>query len=148
MRRFLLTLALVLLGAEAFAAGSVTLTYGETRPTVRTVTLAWTSDAAGAVNGTLTKMVSGEVLRVVYVPGSGGTQPTDLYDLTLEDANGVDVLAGKGANLSNVNKTQICPLIGDGTTTNQRNAVDGTLELKVTNAGNAKTGTVVVYLKR
>ncbi len=119
------------------AAGTLVDSYSETR-TVKKVTLAWTSDAAGAVNGNLTKTLSGEILRAAFIPGSGGTQPTDLYDVVLLDDDGVDVLAAAGANLSNVNKTQ--------STAGQR-AVDGKLELQVTNAGNAKTGTIALYMR-
>lgn len=118
-------------------AGSITITYSETR-TVRKASLAWTSDGAGAVNGVLTKDLSGELLRVGFIPGGGGTQPTDLYDLVLLDADGVDVVAGAGANLSNSLKTQSL-LAARG--------VDGTLELQITNAGAAKTGTVTLYLR-
>lgn len=137
--------ALALLAGQALAAGSITVTRSDGE-TIRHVRLVWTSDAAGAVSGT-TVHASGEIVRVVFVPGAGGVQPTDLYDATIEDADGLDVLAGKGANLSNANKSQIVPLVGDGTTTAERVAVSGTLELKVAAAGNAKSGTVVVYLR-
>lgn len=125
-------------------AGTLTVTRNER--TVRQVRLAWTSDAAGAVSGTTVDAV-GEIHRVTFVPGTGGSQPTDLYDATLLDEDGLDVLAGKGANLSNATKTQICPFIGDGTVTDKPVAVCGTLELQVAAAGNVKSGTVVLYLR-
>lgn len=125
-------------------AGSIVITRQQTSPQV--VRLVWTSDASGVVSGT-TVHVEGVIERVVFVPGAGGVQPTDAYDLLLNDADGVDVLAGKGANLSQTNKTQVCPFIGDGTTTNKPVAVAGTLELVAANAGNAKSGTVVLYVR-
>ena len=114
--------------------------------TVRKLILDWLSDASGDVNGTKVE-VSGEILRVTFKPDGGGTQPTALYDVTLDDDDGVDVLNGKGANLSNTATTTIAPMIGDGTTTDKIVAVDGRLELKVTNAGNAKGGIVSIYYR-
>lgn len=143
-RAAVLVAALALLTADAWAAGTLTITQGT--GSVRKVTLAWTSDAAGAVSGT-TVHLDGVIERVVFVPGTGGVQPTDLYDVTLEDAEGLDLLAGEGANLSNVNKTQVTPFIGDGTTTNKPVAAYGTAELKVAAAGNTKSGTVLLYLR-
>lgn len=125
-------------------AGSIIFTRQETTP--RVLRLAWTSDAAGAVSGTLV-YVEGVIERVVFVPGTGGAQPTDLYDVVLNDVDGLDVLAAKGANLSNVNKTQVCPFIGDGTTTDKPVAVAGALELVVAAAGNTKSGQVVLYAR-
>jgi hypothetical protein len=138
-------LAVLTASASLEGAGTVTATHAK-QETIRQLRLAWTSDAAGAVSGTLVH-ASGELVRVVFIPGTGGVVPTTLYDVTIEDADGLDVLAGKGANLSEVNKTQIVPLIGDGTTTQQRVALSSTLELKVANAGNAKQGTVVLYYR-
>ncbi len=127
------------------AAGTNTITTVTAIRPMR-VSFAWTSNASGAVNGTLTGKLGGVISRVVFVPGATTAQPTDLYDVTLLDEHGMDVLAGKGANLSNATSTQICPLIGDGTTTNQPVVINGTLELQVTNAGNAKSGAVHIYL--
>ena len=127
--------------------GTLTISYSETR-TNKKVTLDWASDAAGAVNGTKTKALSGVISRVVFVPDSGGTQPTNLYDVTLEDEDGLDVLNGKGADLSNTTKSQTDVGVTDGTAGNFSGmAVDGLLELKVTNAGNAKGGLVILYMR-
>jgi len=125
-------------------AGTLTVTHQAHRP-IRTLTLDWTSTAGGAVSGNLTGLISGVILRVVFKPGAGGNQPTDLYDVVLNDADGLDVLAGLGANLSNASSTQKCPLVGDATAAAQPVAVDSTLELQVSNAGASKSGTLVVY---
>lgn len=127
-------------------AGSITFSHALHR-TIRHLTFDWQSDAAGAVSGLLSDAVSGELLRVVFKPDGGGTQPTDLYDVTLLDEDGFDVLQGKGANLSNVTATNVTPLVGDGATTNQRVALDGVLELRVAAAGNAKGGIVTIYYR-
>ena len=129
-------------------AGTVTISYQQHR-TVEKFTLDWLSDASGNVNGTHTTLLCGALLRVVFIPDSGGTQPTDLYDATLEDDNGLDILAGQGANLSNATTTHIRPGLPmkDGTTTSTAAIVlDDTLELKISNAGNAKGGNVILYI--
>lgn len=128
------------------AAGSITETISRTR-TVRSIALDWTSDAGGAVSGIPSTHVSGVIERAVFVPGAAGVQPTDAYDVTLLDDDGLDVLAGRGANLSNANKSQSVPLVGDGTTTDTRVAIDGQLNLVVANAGNAKQGRVKLYYR-
>jgi hypothetical protein len=128
------------------AVGSITFTEARSR-SIQSVSMLWTSDAAGAVSGINSPQVSGELLKVVFTPGSGGVQPTALYDVTMLDTDGFDVLAGKGANLSNAAASQVVPLVGDGVTTNQRTALDGVLQLVVAAAGNAKQGTVTIYFR-
>lgn len=135
-------------------AGTNTITYQrfESDPfrRIQRVTLDWLSDAAGAVNGTDTTHLAGELLKVVFIPDGGATAPTALYDITLEDENGLDILAGQGANLSETTASAICPGVAlkDGTTTSVVPVViDDLLELKVTNAGDSKGGTVVLYLR-
>lgn len=119
-------------------------------PAVRTYSLAWGSAADGTVDLDTSVPIVGEILRVVFKPDSGGTQPTDLYDVVLKDAQGIDVLGGQGANLSNSSASHVCPGVPlkDGTTTSTRPvAVAGTLNLEVSNAGNGKGGTVVLYVR-
>ena len=73
-------------------AGTVVITYSETRSPVRSVTWTWTSDASGDVNGTDTKSLSGRAIRFVTNPGA--TAPTDNYDIVVNDVDGADVAAG------------------------------------------------------
>ena len=133
-------------------AGSVTITDQKfldrsSRP-VRKLTLAWTCDASGVVSGTLTDYVSGEIVRAVFAPGSPA--PTDLYDATLLDGAGADVLGGQGADRSAAVVQQVAPGVPlkDGTSTSVRGVqVDDTLELRIANAGNSKAGTLVLYVR-
>ena len=138
--------------------GSIVETWQDTvnrvaRP-IRTVSIAWTSDASGAVTqplagGKQSGYVSGLIQRVVFIP-SGTAQPSLNYSVTLKDSSGIDVLAGQGASLSNVNTTHVKPgvPIKDGTTTSTAEiAVDDILTLGVTAAGATKQGTVLLYLK-
>lgn len=76
-------------------AGTVTATE-VTHTGIKKVTFAWTSDAAGAADGTTTGYYTGQILRMVAAPGAGVDQPTDLYDVVVNDADGTDVLMGAG----------------------------------------------------
>lgn len=109
----------------------------------------WTSDGSG--NATLASgvAISGAIARVVFIP-SASAAPTNLYDLTLTDADGVDVLSGQGANLSDTAASSVCPGIPlkDGTTTSTILViVNSVLTLNVSNAGASKSGKVVVYVR-
>lgn len=141
-------------------AGSVTVTNttplrGPGRP-IQKINLTWTSSAGGAVSGNAFGPVAGEILRVVFVPNTDASQPTTLYDVTLTILNGdagddgLDLLAGQGANLANNANTHVVPGVPlkDGTTTSTRPiAVNDKLDLVVANAGNAKRGQVILYVR-
>jgi hypothetical protein len=128
------------------AVGSITETISKTR-TMRSIAWDWTSSAGGAVSGIPSTAISGVIERVVFVPGAGGVEPTDAYDVTLLDEDGFDVLVGLGGNLAQSSATQIVPLLGDGTTTADKVAIDGQLTLTVANAGEAKQGRVKLYYR-
>ena len=122
------------------AAGSVVVTRTTLSPRLELLKLAWTSDASGNVSGNPFAVGSGALQQIKFVPGSGGTQPTNLYDVTCVDTDSCDVLAGQGANLSNAAasiKVQNAPWAW---------LAAGNLDLVVANAGNAKTGIVYLYL--
>lgn len=109
----------------------------------------WVSDAGGAATLASGTPVSGTIERIVIVP-SASAAPTNLYDITLTDEDGIDVLAGQGANLSSSAASHVCPGVPlkDGTTTSAVPiVVDGTLTLNVTNAGDTKAGSVAVYVR-
>ena len=118
-------------------AGTVTTAeqhYGE----VKKIVFSWTSSAGGAADATSSYGYSGLVERVLVVPGTGGTVPSDQFDVVLLDDDSRDLLYGVGANCSNVDTTVIKDA---GTIANDK------VTLGVTNAGNAKTGTVVVFVR-
>lgn len=128
-------------------AGTLTVTSSSVGGGVAKYTLAWVSTAGGAVSANAFAVKRGELLQVKFVPDGGGTQPTDLYDVTLVDENSIDVLAGAGANLSNAASTIKVPSFG--ATTLYRYFHDGTqtLDLVVANAGAAKGGTVHLWVR-
>lgn len=112
-------------------------------------TFAWVSAADGSATVPSSIAVSGRIERVAFIP-SASVAPTNLYDVTLTDADGFDCLAGQGANLSDSAKSHVCPALPlkDGTTTaDYPITVDSVLTLNVTNAGDSKAGTVVVYVR-
>lgn len=120
-------------------AGTVTITE-ETHSSVRKIKFDWTSDAAGAADGTTAKAYTGEILRLVTVPGTAGVQPTDLYDVVVNDEDTTDVLMGAGANRSNASTQQALA-------SSLMCVANDKLSLAVTNAGNAKSGTVYIYIR-
>src|SRR5688572_3573320 len=105
MRWCVLVLLFVLIGATVptYAVGTVTVTRSRVFGTdvINQYSVAWTSSAGGAVSGNAFSVVPGDIVRVEFVPASGGTQPSDLYDATLVITSGADALGGQGANLSN-----------------------------------------------
>jgi hypothetical protein len=114
---------------------------------IKKVTLSWLSHTDGTATFT-TEELTGTLVGVTFNPGS--TTPSANYDVTLKDTDEVDVLAGQGANLSETTSTRICPSqpMKDGTTTSTAPfPIHSTLALSITNAGSAKNGTIVLYLR-
>jgi hypothetical protein len=135
-----LVAALVLLGAPyARAAGTVT-TNETTHTSVRKIVFSWTSAVGGAADGTSTAVFDGKLLGLTTIPSGGGTAPADNYDVVVNDAAGHDVLLGAGANRDTATTEHVA---GDSL-----GAIAGTkLTLGVTNAGDAKQGTVILYVR-
>ena len=100
----------------------------------------WTSDASGDFEKTVTDPPAffGRIIQLETKPGSGDDQPSDLYDVTITNAMGADILDGEGANRSN-SSAQVAFLTHSV-------LVAGPLTFKVANAGNAKKGTIAVLL--
>lgn len=110
------------------------------------LSLAWTSDASGNVSGIPALNISGVLSRVTFIPAAGGVAPTALYDVTLLDDDGVDVLAGLGIDRSATLKESVYPLLGGAA--NVPAVCVGSLNLVVANAGNAKQGSISLYFRR
>jgi hypothetical protein len=64
--------------------------------------------------------------------------PTTLWDFTLKDEDGIDLLCGDGADRDAANSEQVSPCPPCP-------AVRSKLTFTVANGGNAKKGVVVVY---
>lgn len=122
------------------AVGTVVYTE-ERQGSVRKVAMAWTCSAGGAVSGTpSTYQYSGEIVRLVTVPGAAAAAPTDNYDVTILDDDGTDVLMGAGVDRDTANTEQVLAA-SLGYIANDH------LNLVVANAGAAKSGTVYLYIR-
>lgn len=109
--------------------------------------IAWISEDGGAnagkVDATISK-VHGTLEGVAFNP-SATAAPTADYDVVINDVDGVDVLGGKGADLSDSTATYH----GEATTSPVfPRATTGLLTLAITNAGNAKEGTIRLFYRR
>jgi len=105
------------------------------------VAVEWTSDASG--NADVQLVLFGFLIKVVTKPSA--TAPTTLYDITLTDPDdsAFDVLGAALANRSATATEQVYPVITGAATPV---LVSGLYTFKVANAGNAKAGTVWLYL--
>lgn len=155
MKRILALLALcaMLLGLAAInasAASSISGTESYSRNTPResvvVITVTWTAHTDGTVTSeAIDVQPEGYVFMVVTNPGA--TAPTTLYDITLTDSDGVDIMGGTLANRSATLSEQAVPAVSAGLYGPRYVAGDLTLNISG-NAVNAATGTVVIYVAR
>lgn len=151
-QRFLLVFLLaaycsLLTALPAFAAGSVIQTFEGVTVNTSLLTFSWTGDAAnGTVPATAsTRSIEGFVVLVVTNPGT--TAPTDDYDITLTDVDGVDVMGGQLQNRDEANSEHAAPQLQTGIFGERW--VSGVLTLNISNQSVAgATGTVKVFIRR
>lgn len=117
--------------------------------------LLWTCDASGNVSANSVVLPSGSIVQVCFTPGAGGVQPIDLYDVTMTcdahpAANIFDDGSGSasiGANLSNATTAHRVPFQAGGSVSYLRQWLHGGgYTLVVAAAGNAKQGTIDIYV--
>ena len=161
MKRFLLAVLMVVVmaGSALATASSVTCTKyvpaytDERHSNVAVLTVTWTADSGNAsVTSTNILALSdcqytrGYITRIVTNPGATG--PTDdLTDVTLLDADGVDVTGGALQNRDNTDSEIAYCLAPDGATIVYPYVVD-TLTLAVANnAVNSAVQAVVIYIE-
>ncbi len=86
-------------------------------PAITRIELAMVSHTDGTVAGLSTAAINGTILRWTTNPGA--TAPDANWDITLLDEDGIDVLAGLGANQHTSSSTSKCGMVvaGDGTNT-------------------------------
>lgn len=82
---------------------------------------------------------NGVIQRLVTDP-DGSAAPTDDYDITITDEDGYDVLMGAGANRDTATTEQVLA-------TSLGCVANDKLTLNVANAGSAKAGVVVLYIR-
>lgn len=160
MARFFILLALILAASNCFAAGSSTsVTYddgadGVGHGNIRKVLIDFvTDDTTGAVSVAIRK-ISGTLLKVVTDPGA--TAPTDDWDVTIVDPEGLSVVAGCqnsalliARDTANTEQTYLQLLNADMTPIGiaAYPVVCDVLTIGVANAGNSKTGQIILYYK-
>lgn len=103
------------------------------------VQIDWTSDASGNADATVN--LHGFLIKVVTDPGSAA--PTDNYDVTLV-SDGVDQLASLLVDRDTANSELVYPVASNASTPI---FLAGDHTFTIANAGNAKTGTVYLYLR-
>lgn len=109
----------------------------------------WTSDASGNFSENI--ILRGWLVEIEFIPGTSGSQPSDLYDMTLLNAAGRDVLATPsgtktsiGKDLSNAAAVSYPePMTGIPII----KYLNGSYAATIANAGNAKSGTIVYTIK-
>lgn len=120
-------------------AGSIVVTTSDIGGGVTKYSAAWLSDAAGVVTENSFDVKRGRLRQVKFIPGAAGAAPTNLYDLTLRDADGADLLVAAGADLSATVASWYSPA-------NPVYFEGGAVTPTIANAGNAKAGTIVLIV--
>ena len=128
------------------ATGTVTITRDPRRAPnegkkIEVVSVAWTSTAGGAASDTISNLY-GFLVKAVTIP-SGAAAPTDNYDITLLDENSIDAANSALIDRDTANTEQVYPT---GTSAQIPVFLCGTHTFTVANAGNAKSGTCVLYI--
>lgn len=92
-------------------AGTVTQVHNKLGH-IKTVVFTCTADAGAATfpDTAITGSIDGFLVGLFTNPGA--TAPTDNYDITLEDSNGIDVLGGAGGNRHTTASQMADPVIG------------------------------------
>lgn len=119
----------------------VTITEDTIPHAIRKIKWDWLCTDGGVVDSTTTNTYSGRVVRAVLASDAATTDPTDLYDVTVLDSDGYDVLHGSGANVTKAATVQVTDA------TKLMWVKDSKLQLKIANAGDAKGGIVILYIE-
>jgi hypothetical protein len=121
-------------------AGSVTLTAHNQLGNIRALRYTCVADAAdGSFPATALPKIEGKLLALETNPGA--TAPTDNYDVTLVDDDGLDVLQGAGANRDTANTEMAAVLFAS---TSVHPPVDEWQTLTLTIANNAVNSAGIV----
>ena len=126
MKKLLAALFLLaVIASPVFGAGTCTQTLEDIRidlnrePYQRVLTFTCTADASAATfpstpidTAYVTRLKGWYLYKVITNPG--GTAPTDNWDFTITDGDGIDVLGGNGANRHTTSSQMIAPLLTTG----------------------------------
>jgi len=123
------------------AAGTVTI-LEETYGTIKKIKFSWTSGDGGedgTASGQTTYAYSGKILGLATDP-DGVAIPTDNYDITMTDEDGMDVLMGGGADRDTAN-TEYVLSTSLGAVANDK------LTINIAAAGTNKKGIAYLYIR-
>jgi len=120
----------------------VTITQDSVFYQIQKISWDWLSASDGTVSSAAFGAYMGKIVKAILASDSGGTAPTNLYDVTIEDEDGYDVLSGGGADVTSAATVYLVD--PDKCLWVRSNS----LTLKVANAGDAKGGVVTLYILR
>lgn len=118
---------------------------------MREITIDWTSDSNGDVKDADGKIadalskskIEGYIVAVETIPGENGDRtadlPTDLYDVTILDKYGFDIMAGNLANRSGT--------VAERVDADQTLIVNSELTLTISSAGDTKQGRIIIFMR-
>lgn len=107
---------------------------------IKKIKFVWVSASDGTASGTTGGVYSGEILRLITIPGADTLAPSDNYDVAINDEDATDILMGAGADRDTANTEQVlASYLGC--------VANDTLSLSITNAGDSKSGTTIIYIK-
>lgn len=154
MKKILAIAFLILLFAvQSFAVGTSTITVNNViqqgQKTIVTITVAWTAHTDGSFTSVDISSYMGEVYGMFLFAietNPGATAPQDNYDITLTDADGVDILMSAGTNRHTTTSQYAVVPIG---TYFNRIPIDGGLTFNLSgNNVNSATGTAkFIFIK-
>ena len=147
MKRLILIIlaaGLIILSGASFAAGAIVVSdFVSAGAGEYEITYTCTADASGAtfIATATTRPLYGYVYEVVTNPGS--PSPTALYDITLTDSDGVDIMGGQLLNRSATVSESAVPK-NDGVRCDRK--VNSVLTINITN--NSVNSAVIVVKVR
>ena len=120
----------------------VTITQDSVFYQIQKISWDWLSASDGTVSSAAFGAYMGKIVKAILASDSGGTAPTNLYDVTIEDEDGYDVLSGEGADVTSAATVYLvdpnkCLWVRSNS-----------LTLKVASAGDAKGGVVTMLIQR
>lgn len=124
-------------------AGTVTVAHSDERGEIREIVATCTADAAnGSFPATALPAFEGRILSLRTNPGA--TAPTDNYDITLIDGDGLDRLQSLGLNRDTANSEEV-PVFFASSDEHPPVALDDTLTLTIAN-NSVNSATLVVTI--
>ena len=109
--------------------------------------ITWTADGSGVVTGTTRRRFSGEITRVVTVPGAA---VAETYALALKDQHGIDMLNGAVTAASATATEEWFTAKGYVVNSIQypmARCVNGPLTVSVTSVTAGSSGSIFVYMR-